>query len=272
MVLFPDSPIAPFASGTGTAVTAAQTWVVPSGMNYLAYIKAFFVPEAPAVAEGVGAVIAMVGQDWKHTPSEFFTEIGGTRLEAPWGQLVKATPRWWPFHLPIKPGGTIGVTAEPIDALADNGEIGIDVLYSDVKSGEAVQRLMSRETANTTTTGASITISGAAKVTDYTVSYVPGGVLVADEEVTGRLAVTSGALVAWQTLTLSYHVHGIEATSGGNQPELSVAGLPPYDPLNITIKDETAAFSSRLTETSAPGNAAAYAYGIGYTPKKISPV
>ena len=266
VMLIPDSPIAPFATGTGTSVTAVQTFTVPSGMNYLAWAQAEAVPLAPAVAEGVGGVVAFAGRDWAHTPSEFFVEIAGTRLEATWGQMQITEPRWWPFHSQVRPGSTIGITYEPLDALADNGELAFNVLWSPDKSGDHVQRLCSRETASTTATGESITISGGAVINDYSVAFVPGGAEAADDPMGGRHTAKSGAF-QFPELTLAYEQPGIEATSGSSQPWLNVVGFGDTPPLNIPITKETAVITSSLVTDTTSDNADAYAYGIGYRPK-----
>ena len=259
MDIWCDSPITPTATGTGTDVTTIVTWVVPSGVAELVAVRGHVTSEAPAPAEGVCGVFAMGGQDWKYSPYEWLSEIGGSHLGAIDGCAYAVEPRWWEAHIPLKAGSTIGVTYEPLDALAANGEFLIDVVYASEPTGlQPVQRLCSRETASSTTTGASITISDAAVLVDFSYAFVPGGVLVADEEVTSRITVTSGSIN--RRLSLGNIVHGIEATSGQSWTTLMKREI------NIQVVTRPCIFNSSIVVTSSSTNADAYAYGIGYIP------
>jgi len=264
MAIFPTSPVAPFATGTGVAESGQQTFTVPSGVVEMVAIRGHVTAEAPAPAEGMCGVFKVTGTDWKHTPYEFFSEIGGSNLGAIDGNAYAIEPRWWPARLPVKAGATIAVTIEMLDAMAGNAEALVDILWSTTRTGlPPVQRLCSRETASTSATGASITVTNASRLVDYTYAYVPGGVLVADEEVTSRLTVTSGALSEQQTMSLGNVVHGIEATSGQSWTTLMKADV------DIPVRDDPAVFNASIAVTSASGNADAYAYSIGYIPKNL---
>lgn len=267
MAIWTTSPIAPTATGTGTDATAVQTFTVPSPAVELIAARVHVVAEAPAPAEGVCGVVAFGGQDWKHVPFEFFSEIGGTHLGAINGNAYAVEPRWWRANLPVKAGSTIGVSYEPLDALADNGEWFIDCVWSSVRTGlPAVQRLCSRETSTATATGASITIPDPTSIVDFSFALVPGGVLVADEEVTARLTVNCGALNEIQQMSLGSAVHGIEATSGQSWTSLMKREI------DIGLKSNPAVFTSSISVTSSPSNAGAYAYSIGYVPAVVAQV
>ena len=80
MAVFTTSPVTPFATGTTTAETAVQTFTVPSGVVELVSVRGLVTSEAPAPAEALAGVFAMGGQDWKHTPYEWFSEIGGPAI------------------------------------------------------------------------------------------------------------------------------------------------------------------------------------------------
>lgn len=264
MTVFPDAPITRWATGTGTDVTAFQTFTVPSGANFLAFVKGKVTPLAPAVAEGIGGIFSMGGQDWKHTPYEWPAAIGGNRLGTINGSPPMTEGQWWDCHLPVRPGSTIGVAYEPMDAVADNGEASFSCIYSSTKLGVSRQRLFTRETINTTTTGESITVTNAGSVVDFTVGMIPGGVVAADDPEVGRISATSGALVDQQTLRLDYVIHGIEATSGESMTTLSKAEI------DIVVRDDPAVFTALLVEAIGPTNAGAWFYGIGYTPKVLN--
>ena len=264
MAVFTTSPVTPFATGTSKTQTEIATFTVPSGVVELVSVRGLVTSEAPAPAEALAGVFAMGGQDWKHTPYEWFSEIGGNKLGAING-IPSMEPRWWSAHLPVKAGSTIGVSYEALDSLSGNGEALIDCKWSTIPSGMApIQRLCSRETASTTATGSSITISNAKILRDFTFAFVPSGVVVADEEVSARLTVNSGALAEQQTMSLSSIVHGIEATSGQNVTTLNKAII------DIPVRDDPAVFTSSIAITSASTNADAYAYSIGYQPRTVN--
>lgn len=264
MTVWSDAPITRWATGAATAVTAFQTFTVPSGANFLAFVKGKVTSLVPAPAEGVGGIFSMGGQDWKHTPYEWPAAIGGNHLGAINGSTPMTEAQWWPCHLPIRPGSTIAVAYEPMDALAGNGEASFSCIYSSTQLGVARQRLFTRETANTATTGESITVTNAGSIVDFSCGMVPGGVVAADDPEVGRISATSGALVDQQTLRLDYVIHGIEATSGVSGTTLSKAEV------DITVRDDPAVFSALLVEAIAPTNPGAWFYGIGYTPKRLN--
>ncbi len=264
MTVYPTSPVTPFATTTGTAETAQQTFTVPSGAVELVAVRGHVTSEAPAPAEGLAGVFKITGQDWQHTPYEFFSEIGGNHLGSINGSAYAIEPRWWAARLGVKAGSTIACTIEMLDALAGNGEASIDCLWSSTRTGlPPVQRLCSRETASTTATGASITVTNASRVVDFTYAYVPNGVLVADEEASSILTVNSGGLSGQQTMSLSNIVHGIEATSGQSWTTLMKAEV------DIAVRDDPAVFNSSIALTSTSTNADCYAYSIGYIPKTL---
>lgn len=256
--------VATGTTGTGLDETAEVTFVAPSNAVQLNRLRGHIHGTAPSAAESGFGVFKVRGQDWKHSPYEFFSEIMPGKLGTVDQVGYEREPRWWNAYLPIVPGGTYAVTYEPLDAMAADGRFDVDVEYSTIEGGgEPMQRLASRETATSTATGPTITISGAAKVVEYTIGVAPSTV-AADDPSDGLIAVTSSGLVGQQTFNLSFNVHSIEAISGVASTSLFQA------PQDIDVEAETLVITSAITVTTALTTAGAYAYAIGYRPKKVA--
>lgn len=263
MTVYPQRVVS-FATGAGTDETAEQTFTIPSNAVAIHKIRGHVHATQGDPAESIFGVFTLTGQDWKHNPYEWFSEIGPSKLGAVDQVGYPNEPRWWPVNLPVAPGGTIAATYEPLDALANNGRANVDVLWSTVGGeGEPTQRLCSRETATSTATGPTLTISGAAKMVDFTIG-VAGSTVAADDPSDGRLDLTSSALVGQQTFGLSFNLHTIEATSGVEQTSLFSTMI------DIDVDKDPAVVTSAITVTTALTTAAAYAYGLGYRPKSVA--
>jgi hypothetical protein len=263
--LWSAAPIAPFAGGTGVAQSAEQTIAVDTRATHLAFAKLSVCQEAPAVAESACVIGRFAGNNFKNTPAELISNIVGNRLGTPmYGSTYDA--EWYEFNLPVPSGDNISFTVEPIDANAGNIQCTLDIIWANGLNGSPLNRIFERETINTTTVGAGFTISQGSEVRDFTVAMVPGGVLTADEQQSGRISANSSGFGLQNTLTLSYLVHPIEVTAGGSLTHPNRA-----KGLRIPIVHSTAAVTSSLAETSAPTNAAAWLMGIGYIPRVVNP-
>jgi len=264
MALWPASPIAPFAGGTGTGESAEQTFPVDVGANWLAFAQTNVVQEAPAAAESAACIGIFRGNNFKNTPSELFSNIVSARLEATFSGLTQEA-KWYEQNLPTPAGVDIVYLVENIDANAGDTEVTVDVVWSDVSNGNPMNRLFARETSSATAVGAGITISDGLQITDFTVYYVPGGVVVADEEATGRISANSAGIGIQNTSTLSYNVSSIEATSG------SQFAAPKRARMALPIIRRTATVTSSIATTSTSTNPDAWGYGFGYIPLAIQP-
>jgi len=264
MALWPASPIAPFAGGTGTGESTEQTFPVDVGANWLAFAQTNVMQEAPAVAESAAHIGIFRGNNFKNTPSEIFSNIVTARLEATFSGLTQEA-KWYEQNLPTPAGTDIVFLVENIDANAGNTEVTVDVVWSDGSNGNPMNRLFARETADTVAVGAGITISDGAQITDYTIYFVPGGVVTADEELSGRISANSAGIGIQNTSTLSYNISSIEATSGAQfaAPKRAKMALP--------IIRRTATVTSSLAATSTATNPGAWGYGFGYMPLVVQP-
>jgi len=266
MALWPASPVAPFAGGTGTGESAEQTFPVDVGANFMAFQKTNVAQEAPAAAEGAMVIGITRGNNFKNLPSEIFSNIVCPRLEATFSGLTSAA-KWEEQNLPV-PGGTdIIYVVENIDANAGDTEVTMDVIWSDTINGNPMNRLASRETSTATAVGAGITISDGLQITDYEVALVPGGVVTDDEEITSRISANSPGIGIQNTSTLSTIASSIEATSGSQFTEPSRAKIA------LPIIRRTTTVTSSISVASAPTNPGAWLYKFGYIPLAVaSPV
>jgi len=249
--------------GTGVTVSATQTVTVDSSANFLANAKVTTLQEAPATAEASCVIGRFFGNSFQNTPAELVSNVVGPRLEATAaGGTYPA--EWYEFNLPVPAGVDISFTVENTDSNAGNTENTLDLIWSDAANDTPKNREFTRETINTTLTGPNLIISEGAMVTDLTTVMVPGGVVVADEEQTGRIFATSSGFQTQNTLSLSYAIHGIEATSGSSwtHPNRAFQSLP--------IIHRTATVATTLIETSGPTNPGTWFLGVGYRPIRVN--
>ena len=263
LAIFVTSPVTPFSVGTTEDTeTSVQTFTVPSAAREIVSIRGHIVAEAPSAAEGLACKFSLAGQDFRNRPYNFLSEIGGNHLGSIGGSPYAVQPHFFRANLPCQPGSTIGVSATPLTSLTGNGEALIDVVWSTKPTGlRPVQRLASSATASSTASGGSITVVDAHKIVDLCYAYIPDGVLVADEEVTSRLTLNSGALEEIQQLSLGNAVHGIEATSGISWTNLMRCNV------DILVRDNPCVFTSSLALQSSSTNADRYLYSVGYEVK-----
>jgi len=260
LTIFITSPVAPFSSGSVAGTQSSnQNFTVPSGAVELISIRGHATCEAPSVAEGLLIKFSLSGQDFRNTPYDFFSELGGSKLGVVGGCGYNVEPRFWRANLPVKAGSTIAVNSTSIDSVAGGTEALIDCLWSDQPTGlRPVQRLASTGTASSTSTGSSITLSGGLRVVDMAYAYLPGGVVVVDEETTSRLTLNSGGFAGQQTISMGNVTHAIEQTSGQIKANLMRCNL------DIPIRDDPAIVTSSVNVSSSSTNDDSYLYALGF--------
>ena len=256
--------LAAFATGAGTAETAAQAVSVPANAVELVAVKMAVAAGAPAPAESVMGVGKLKGDNWQNNPYEIAAEIGSAHLGAIGGDWA-AQPRWWKANLPVSPNSSIDFTYEPVDALADNGTCQPDFRWSNVRTGaQGVKRIFSREVATSTTVSTTVTLNDALSLTK---GYFAVGAATVAADDPGNYSVTmeSSGLQGQQTFQMGTTLHGIEATSG---QEISYLEETPID-IGILKDVAQITFTATLTETTALGTAGQWMYGVEYVPKTI---
>jgi len=265
MALWSTSPLTPFAGGTGTTVSADQTIDPPNQSRQMAFARVTTTQEAPAAAEASCVFGKFTGDSYVSTPAEILSNVCGPRLEATAaGGTYPAD--WYELNL-NHPTTKYVFTVENMDSNAGDTENTLDIVWANVANGLPINRLFARETINTTLTGPTINLStsgsgqsngAGAAVRDLTTVMVPGGVVVADEEQTGRIFMESTGFNPANIISNSYVIHGIEATSGSTWTH------PTRTRQNFPIISETSTVTPTLIETSGPTNPGTWAAGIGF--------
>ena len=256
--------LAAFATGTGTAETAEQSIVVPANAVELLAMRMEVTALAPAPAESVMGVGKLKGNNWQNNPYEIAAEVGAAHLGAIGGPWARE-PRWWPAHLPVSPNSTIAFTYEPVDALADNGQCGVEFRWSNGRTGiPGVKRLFSREIATSTTTNTLASINDARGITKGFFA-VGAATVAADDPGDYSITLESSGLKDQQTFQIATQLIGIEATSG---MEYSYLMETPQD-IELLPGVAQISFAATLSETTALGTAGQWMYGIEYIPRSI---
>ena len=257
--------LAAFASGTGTAETAAQSVSIPADAVELISVQMWSTALAPAVAESVMGIGKLKGDNWSNPPYEIAAEIGSAHLSAIGGPFA-SQPRKWPANLPVTPNSTVDFTYEPIDALADNGRASVKFKWSNVRTGQAgVKRIFSREVPTSTTTDSSVTIRDAASITK-TYFGVGASTVAADDPGDYSITIELVGVMEHPTTQMNTQLIGIEATSG---MEISYLEEETVDlTLQPSVSQITPAVT--LTETTALGTAGQWFYGFEYVPRSIT--
>ena len=208
------------ATGTGVARVAINaTYTVPQEARELNASLPWMLAAAPAVGESVFGVFDIQGTGFKRQPQEFWGPLGGSRLEATWGQIPSQQPLWEQHH-PLAGGETPwswGI--EPIDALADDGRCGLTLAYSTGASEMPyVQGISARELSTGTTAVITNLTTLALQNPKQMVEaggFATGSTVTADQEIEGIFTVTCQAWQDIQTHRFFAVLMAIEATSGG---------------------------------------------------------
>ena len=266
MAIFVTSPFASVATGTGTAETAQTNFTIPSRVQEVVASRVDVNATNGDPAESIAGIAKITGQDWVDNPFEYSSEIGTGKVGAVDEVGYEREPRWWGAHLGVKPGGTIASTYEPVDALANNGRYLIDVVWSTLKgTGLPTRRLFSREsstgTAAATIAGATLTITGAGRITDYSLG-VSTSTVTADDPSDGRHTITSGGFGEQQTLSMSFLIHAIEATTGKALTSLRQREI------DLAVTGDPVVATSTLTIDTALAAAGQFWHGLGYVPSR----
>ena len=263
MAVWSTSPIISTATGTGTAEPADVTFTVPSNAVEIVATRGHVHATNGDPAESIAGVFKLKGQDFKWNPYEWLSEIGPAKLGAVDQTGYFTEPRWWKAYLPVTPSAQLAVSYEPVDALANNGQFKVDISWSSIRTGLApVQRPASRETATSTSTGPSLTLSGAERLVEFCLG-VSTSTVAADDPSNGKLQVVSGGLKDQQLLELTFNIHTIKATSG-----IALTTLM-YDDVDIEFQSkESATFASTFTVDTVLGTAGQYWYSLGFIPVK----
>ena len=253
-----------FAVGTSTDAGEPQDITVPSTAVEICAIKFGTTATAPAVAESTIGRVSLQGQDFNNQPWMAFSEPGASRLSAIGGDLTSSASRWHPCFLPITPGGNFQCVVEMLDQLSDGGRAWIDIKYSSTPTGMApVNRLCSTETISSTSTGPTLTVTGAKNLTGY------GGVywattVTADDGSVLRFNINSSALSVVQQLKFHMNIRAIEATSGHAQSYLTQIDC------DVPIKNDPAIFTSSVDVDQELDTAGGYAYYVEYNPVSVN--
>jgi len=252
-----STSLTPFSGGTGVAISAEQTLTPPSQSAQIAFMKHTTAQEAPAVGEASCTFLRVFGSSYTSTPTELVSNICGPRLEA-----TAASPtypaRWFEFNQP-HPIVNFSVESQNMDSNAGNTEETLDTIWSNQNNGARIFREFNRTTASTVLTGANVDISDGIELMDYVFLQVPGGTVVADEEIVSRGTINSTGFGVSNSLTQTAVTHAIEATSGGTFTDIN------YENVSLPITATTAIVTSSLAIASDSTNPFAWAIGVGYT-------
>lgn len=256
--------LAAFATGTGTAETAAQNVTVPADSRELISLQMWVTALAPAPAESVMGIGKLKGDNWVNPPYEIAAEIGSAHLGAIGGPWF-AQPRKWPANLPVSPNSTIQFTYEPIDALADNGQVSVKFKWSNVRTGaQGVKRVFSREVPTSTTTDSSVTLRDCLSITKLYFG-VGASTVAADDPGDYSITIEMTGISEHPTSQMNTQLSGIEATSG-----LEISYLE-EETVDLTLLPDVSQITPvvTLTETSALGTAGQWFYGFEYIPRSV---
>ena len=266
MPIFTSRARTSWATGAGTAETAEQAVEIPSNVKEIIAVRGHVVATNGDPAESIIGVFRFVGDNFKNRPYEWFSEIGSGKVGAIDEVGYEREPRWWDCHLPVSAGSPIGVTYEPIDALANNGRASIDLKFSTQRTGMTPRlRKCTRETATSTTTGEALSLTKVGSVVDFCWGESTSTV-AADDPVAASIVVTCESLIGQQDISLNTTIHTIEATSGVAKTSLQ------YAEIDMPSSNPTARFTAQLTQDVDLGTAGQWFYSIGYIPTSIEQV
>ena len=254
----------PFSSGTGTSETSTVSVQIPSNARSLVAVRGHASSVQGNPAEAIAGVFKITdggGGAFNSSPFEWFAELGNPKLGSVDQVGSPLEPRYWKANLPVIGSGTMNLSYEPLDVLANNGTVSADFVWSTepTQGINSRKRICSRETATSSTTGESLQIQDMAVLTDITF-LVTASTVGADDSGAYSLAVTSSSLNDQQTVSMNGMVHVIEGTSGVAQSVLQQRQI------SINASSPVARFTSTLSEHVALGTAGMWAYSIGYIP------
>lgn len=257
----------PFALGTaaGSAVTSNIT--TPSNAVELVATRAYLTSDAPSAAECGIVKVSIKGTDFANQPTEWLPDLMNSKVGTVNGQGQFNEQKWEFWNQPARANSEWTINATSLDALSGNGTVAVDFLWSTTPSGRTPrQAKVSGTTATTTSSGASVTLSGIQNVTDYAIAVCPT-TITTDDPSSGKITLTSSALSEQQSTSLSFTVSAVEATSG--------IAYSPIQHVKCSLpiqagKQTSATFTSAIDVNAALGTAGIYLFSIGYSPVQIN--
>jgi len=183
----------------------------------LEWLTLWIVDTAPAVGEGIGAILSFAGKDFDWE-IELPFPTGGSHLAAIGARSLTAMQQWF-VNVPLEGQEFFSLKIETLDTVASNGRAGVTFGYMDARSGEPViQSKMSRETAITAAGETELTaveFQGITKVVEGLGIIVPSGTLTADMEIAGGFRVKNTAFRPLNEFSWDINPWtAMEATSG----------------------------------------------------------
>jgi len=257
--------IGPAATGTGTARAQIDaSYRVPSAARELLGVYLQIENEAPSAAEPFIAVLDIKGTDFRYQPCEMLFPVGNGTLAEVTG-VQKSPSEYWPIHAPLNGTEVLDVGVEPCEAMAGNGQVGVTVAYSTVRTGKPViYGKFSREVASGTTAGTfntltALTVSNARQMYEVVGTHVQV-TTKADEEEMNYMTLNCTQWHPIQTIKFMLEASG---TAGG-------AAITSFGAKNIRLPFDALFKASQATIEGTGYNydvmttAGVYVYGIRY--------
>ena len=257
----------PFALGTAAGSEVTANINTPSNAVEMVATRAYLTSDSPSVAQTGIIAMSIKGTDFANQPTEWLPDMMYSKVGTVNGQGQFNEQKWEFWNQPARPNSEWTFSANSLDALSGNGTAAVDILWSTTPSGRTPrQAKISGTTATTTSSGASVQISGIQNVTDYSIAVCPT-TIGTDEPGSGKITLTSSALAEQQSTSLSYTQSAVEATSG--------ICYSPIQRVKCSLpiqagKQTSATFTSSIDVNAALGAAGIYLYSIGYTPVQIN--
>jgi len=257
--------VGPTATGTGVTRTAINSaYRVPAKARELVGVRPWIMSEIPTAAESTIAVWDVAGNDYRHQPCEGLFPVGSGNLGAI--DEEQTTPmETWLIHAPLNGTEKLNIGVEPLSALANNGQCGMTLIFSTVRTGRpTIYGKFSREiatgtTAATITAGTNIRVDNGVRMHELCGVAVSGtGTVVAATELAGYFTVKCTGWTPIQGVKFFHApLHAIEATTGTMKVQ-SIMRLP-FDAL---FKSKQATIETEAYNYDALGNAGVYAHGV----------
>ena len=266
MAIYVTSSVTPFALGTAVNTRVSSSFNVPSNAVELVATRNYVVSTAPNPAETLAVKVDIGGQDWNNSPAEHVPMLGYSKLGAIGNNAQLIEDKFTHWNLPVKANSSLEIGGTLLDALAGNGKLATDFVWSTVPTGQIPYlRKVSATTSTATTNGASVTLSGVSRLTGLDAIILPS-TIAGDNASNGFIEVTSSSLAEQQQTSVGYQVGAIEATSGiaPSPIQHSIVDIPVQ-----AGKSTSVTFTSVNNVTDALGTAGLWAYELTYIPTSI---
>lgn len=232
MTLFYDT-VGPTATGAAVARASVDaTYRVPAKARELVGIRPFIQIEQPNAGDSILAVWDIKGNDYRFQPCEGLFPVGNGKLGAI-DQMATTPMETWLIHAPLNGNETLDIGCEPCSAMAVNGQAGMTMIFSTVRTGrptiygKASREVTGPSTAATDTAGTDLRVDNGIKMAElWGVATIGTATVVADEEFAGYFTMRcTGWEGPQETKFFHAPMHAIEATTGVNRIE-SIMRLP----------------------------------------------